>query len=68
MQTINLTPLPLCFNFSLILFVCLFVLGNECTGLERKAEQTNISLAEAQGAFYILGLGMWILTTVNLLI
>ena len=29
-----------------------------CTGLERKVHQTNISLAEAQGAFYILGIGL----------
>ncbi|ELU17082.1 hypothetical protein CAPTEDRAFT_194620 [Capitella teleta] len=29
-----------------------------CNGLERTAEQTNISLAEAQGAFYVLGIGL----------
>ena len=31
---------------------------HRCTGLERTTAQTNISLAEAQGAFYILGLGL----------
>ncbi|KAK2144069.1 hypothetical protein LSH36_788g00022 [Paralvinella palmiformis] len=29
-----------------------------CTGLERVTSQTNISLREAQGAFYILGIGI----------
>ena len=33
-----------------------YSIGNQCTGLERKQEQTNISLAEAQGAFFILGM------------
>lgn len=31
--------------------------GTQCTGLERTTEQKNISLAEAQGAFYILAIG-----------
>ncbi len=36
--------------------------GSRCTGLERTTEQKNISLAEAQGAFYILGIGLLIAT------
>ena len=32
--------------------------GYRCTGLERVTSQTNISLREAQGAFYILGIGI----------
>ncbi len=35
-----------------------YPIGNKCTGLERTTSQTNISLAEAQGAFYILGIGL----------
>lgn len=35
-----------------------YPVGNKCTGLERTTSQTNISLAEAQGAFYILGIGL----------
>ena len=31
--------------------------GSRCTGLERTTAQKNISLAEAQGAFYILTIG-----------
>ena len=33
------------------------VSGSECDGLERNTDHNNISLAEAQGAFYLLGLG-----------
>ena len=32
--------------------------STRCTGLERVAAQTNISLREAQGAFYILAIGL----------
>ena len=35
-----------------------YPVGSKCTGLERTTSQTNISLAQAQGAFYILGIGL----------
>ncbi len=35
-----------------------YPIGSKCTGLERTTSQTNISLAQAQGAFYILGIGL----------
>ena len=37
-----------------------YPVGSKCTGLERTTSQTNISLAQAQGAFYILGIGLLI--------
>ena len=37
-----------------------YPVGSKCTGLERTMSQTNISLAQAQGAFYILGIGLLI--------
>ena len=35
-----------------------YSVGNQCSGLERTTSQNNISLSEAQGAFYILGIGL----------
>lgn len=37
---------------------------HRCTGLERTKEQSNISLAEAQGAFYILAIGLFVATLI----